>query len=54
MTGDRMDLRAEVESPGGLARSVRITGPSGVHRGRPVERLDGPATAVLVIDETMK
>jgi hypothetical protein len=52
--GDRMYVRAEVEFPSGLAGGIQIGGPSGFYRSAMVERLDGPATAVLVIDEIVK
>jgi len=52
--GDRMYVRAEVDFPSGLAAMIQIGGPSTFYRSSHVERLDGPATAVLVIDEIVK
>ena len=52
--GDRMYVRAEVDFPSGLAAMIQIGGPSTFYRSSRVERLDGPATAVLVIDEIVK
>ena len=52
--GDRMYVRAEVDFPSGVAGGIQIVGPPGFYRSASVERLDGPATAVLVIDEIVK
>ena len=52
--GDRMYVRVEVDFASGLAGSIQVVGPPAFHAGDKVERLDGPATSVLVIDEIVK
>jgi len=52
--GDRMYVRAEVAFASGLTGSIQVVGPPGFHASANVERLDGPASAVLVIDEIVK
>jgi hypothetical protein len=37
-----------------LGGGIQIVGPPGFYRSAMVGRLDGPATAVLVIDEIVK
>lgn len=53
--GDRMYVRAEVDFPSILAGGIQVTGePSGFYASDKVERVDGPATSVLVIDQIVK
>src|SRR5262245_14872628 len=52
--GDRMYVRAEIEFPSILAGRIQVVGPPGFYAGDLVERTDGPATAVLVIDQIVK
>ena len=51
--GDRLYLHAEVEYRSGLAGIVQISAP-GFYRSDRVESLDGPAIAVIQIDEPVK
>jgi hypothetical protein len=51
--GDRMYVRAEVEFPSILAGGIQIDSP-GFYDSDMVERTDGPATSVLVIDKIVK
>jgi len=52
--GDRMYVRAEVDFASGLTGSIQVVGPPGFYAADKVERLDGPASSVLVIDEIVK
>jgi hypothetical protein len=52
--GDRIYVRAEVDFASGLAGSIQVVGPPGFYASDGVERLDGPATSVLVIDQIVK
>lgn len=52
--GDRMYVRAEVDFPSILAGGIQVVGPPGFYASDGIERVDGPATAVLVIDEIVK
>jgi hypothetical protein len=49
-----MYIHVVVDFPSGLAGGIQIGGPPGFYRSAHVERLDGPATADLVIDEIVK
>lgn len=53
-TGDRMYVRAEVEFPSILAGGIQIVGPPGFYASDRAERVDGPATSVLVVDQVVK
>jgi hypothetical protein len=51
--GDRMYVRAEVDFESILAGGIQIDSP-GFYSSDMVERLDGPAASVLVIDQIVK
>lgn len=53
-TGDRMYVRAEVQFPSVLGGRIQVVGPPGFYASDKVERADGPATSVLVVDEIVK
>jgi hypothetical protein len=52
--GDRMYVRAEVEFTSILAGGIQIVGSPAFYTSDRVERLDGPATSVLVVDQIVK
>jgi hypothetical protein len=52
-TGDRMYVRAEVEFRSILAGGIQITTPD-FWAGDMVERVDGPGSVVLVVDQIVK
>lgn len=52
-TGDRMYMRAEVEFRSILAGGIQITSPD-FYASDMVERVDGPAFVVLLVDQIVK
>jgi hypothetical protein len=52
--GDRMYVRAEVAFPSILSGGIQVVGQPAFYASSMVERLDGPATSVLVIDQIVK
>jgi hypothetical protein len=52
--GDRMYVRAEVTFPSILSGGIQVVGPAPFYASAMAERLDGPATSVLVIDQIVK
>jgi hypothetical protein len=52
-TGDRMYVRAEVEFRSILAGGIQITSPD-FYAGDMAERVDGPGSVVLVVDQIVK
>ena len=52
--GDRMYVRAEVSFASILAGGIQVVGPPGFYASDMAERVDGPATSVLVIDRIVK
>lgn len=52
--GDRMYVRAETDYDGAFWSAVQVIGPDGRYRSDACERVDGPGTCVVVIDERVE
>jgi hypothetical protein len=52
--GDRIYVRAEVAFQSILAGRIQVVGPAPFYAASIAERVDGPATVVLMVDQVLK